>query len=144
MDVDAMMAAARSISPNIALYVPRTCDVAELTALAALHPEIGEGNDNDDDEDDDKGDDADPPPAGGRRVGQVEIEQNMLNGRTITVTAYFGDLILGPEDENDDDGEANWEDWNEEEVEEEEVGAEKMEERGSYEEWRTKEAEEDE
>ena len=122
VDVDAMMAAARGISHNIALYVPRTCDVAELTALAAVtSEECGSANDYENElakhEDDPRN--CAEEVTGGHRVGQVEIEQNMLNGRTKTVTAYFGDLILGP-----DEGEENWEDWNEDGVvdEEEEDG----------------------
>ncbi|PIK36078.1 hypothetical protein BSL78_27096 [Apostichopus japonicus] len=50
------------ISPNIALYVPRTADVQQLAALA------GPG-------------------------GSVELEQNFVNHKLKTVTAYYGELV---------------------------------------------------
>ena len=67
IDVDAMMAAARTISPNIALYVPRTCDVAELTALAAVTSHSPE----------DERDDLDAcNGVGSRSKGEEELEQD--------------------------------------------------------------------
>ncbi|KAL3870114.1 hypothetical protein ACJMK2_042726 [Sinanodonta woodiana] len=54
---------AKTVSKNIALFVPRNADADQLVSLA------GPG-------------------------GKVEIEQNFLNNKLKTITAYYGELVL--------------------------------------------------
>ena len=56
---------ARRLSPNVCFFVPRNTSVKQLVTVAG---------------------------AGERGTVKVELEQNLLNGRVKTVTAYFGDL----------------------------------------------------
>ena len=132
IDADLMMAAARNISPNIALYVPRTCDVAELTSFAnpktSLDPISSSARQG---EEEREGSESGEAQNSSFRA-QIEIEQNMLNGKTKTVTAYFGELVMG-EDGGDGEGEG-WEDWGgeEEEVEEEGGNGATEEQNGAY------------
>ncbi|KAK3579149.1 hypothetical protein CHS0354_022171 [Potamilus streckersoni] len=59
---------AKTVSKNIALFVPRNADVDQLVSLA------GPG-------------------------GKVEIEQNFLNKKLKTITAFYGELVLDVADE---------------------------------------------
>lgn len=61
---------AQARTDNIAYFVPRNTDTAELAQLA--------GED-----------------------GRVEVEQNLLNWKTKTITAYYGNLIFDAEEEKE-------------------------------------------
>lgn len=68
LDGERIFTEAAKLTDNIAYFVPRNTDTAQLAKLAG--PE-----------------------------GRVEIEQNLLNWKTKTITAYFGDLIIDEEDD---------------------------------------------
>ncbi|RWS30338.1 hypothetical protein B4U80_02900 [Leptotrombidium deliense] len=59
-DVDNILTACRALTPNIAFYLPRNIDEADLLRVAKC---------------------------------SFEVEQNILNNKLLTVTAYFGNLI---------------------------------------------------
>ncbi|TRY79800.1 hypothetical protein TCAL_06064 [Tigriopus californicus] len=65
MDGHRVFEVAAQITRNVAYFVPRNVDVDQMLALAGLN----------------------------NGSGQMEMEQNLLNGKMKTMTAYYGDLV---------------------------------------------------
>lgn len=69
-----LMAAARRVSSNVAMFLPRHSDTVQVCRLADTTA-------------------PDASPADGQSSGRVELEQNFLERKLIAITAYFGDLV---------------------------------------------------
>lgn len=69
MDGHRIFEVAAQLTSNVAYFVPRNVDVDQMLALAGLN----------------------------NGTGKMEMEQNLLNGKMKTMTAYYGDLVYQDE-----------------------------------------------